>query len=72
MDKRSEITVRELYPHLTDAEQREAEENLQRYLELALRIYKRIRSEPETYAQLRVLTEPKHDPSMHAKRSTSA
>lgn len=35
-------TIAELYPHLTPEEQREAEENLTRYLEVVLQIYNRI------------------------------
>jgi hypothetical protein len=51
-----EITIRDLYPDL-DAEQlKEAEENLGRYLELAVRMYERIRQDPETYARFKTLT----------------
>jgi hypothetical protein len=36
------VTVRDLYPHLNDEKLKEADENLDRYLELTLRIYDRI------------------------------
>jgi hypothetical protein len=39
------LTMRDLYPHLNDAQLEEAEENFQRYLEIALRIYERLRAE---------------------------
>ncbi len=38
-------TIRELYPHLNEDQLREAEDNLQRYFEIALRIYERLESE---------------------------
>jgi hypothetical protein len=48
-------TLRDLYPTLTDEQLREAEENLDQYLNLAWRIYDRLISDPETYAQWRTL-----------------
>jgi hypothetical protein len=45
MTKHPAPTLRDLYPNLTDDELREAEENLARYLELVLRIYKRLEAE---------------------------
>ena len=50
------ISVRDLYPHLNDEQLKEAEENLERYLELALRIYDRIRQDPDAYARFKTLT----------------
>jgi hypothetical protein len=46
-NKRQEepITMRDLYPHLNEEQLKEAEENFRRYLEIALRIYERIRSD---------------------------
>ena len=38
-------TIRDLYPHLDEAQLKEAEDNLQRYFEIALRIYDRLESE---------------------------
>jgi len=38
-------TIRDLYPHLNEDELREAEDNLQRYFEIALRIHDRLESE---------------------------
>ena len=38
-------TIRDLYPHLTEEELKEAEANLERYLELVLRIFERIETE---------------------------
>ena len=54
--KETEITIRNLYPHLNDEQLKEAEENLHRYLELTLRIYDRIRQDPEEYARFKSLT----------------
>jgi len=47
--------LRKLYPHLTDEELLESEENLRGYLEVVLRIYERIRKDPEEYARFKKL-----------------
>jgi len=41
------ITIRDLYPHLSEEQLKEAEENLNRYIEMALQIYERIDSDPK-------------------------
>ena len=52
-----EIRIRDLYPDF-DAEQlKEAEDNLDRYLELAVHMYERIRQDPEEYARFQSLTD---------------
>jgi len=51
-----EITIADLYPELSEEEQAEAEANLDRYLEHALRMYDRIRLDPEAYARFKALT----------------
>ena len=38
-------TIRDLYPDYTEEQLQEAEENLERYIELVLRIYERRESE---------------------------
>lgn len=53
MDKRPP-TIAELFPNLTPEELKEAEENLDQYLKLVLRIFERI--EPETNPQATQLT----------------
>ena len=45
MDKNSSPGVRDLYPDLTDKELAEAENNLERYLALVLRIFERLEAE---------------------------
>jgi hypothetical protein len=45
MDTERAITIADLYPELSEAEQKEARENLDRYLELVVRIYERATSE---------------------------
>ena len=62
-------TIRDLYPCLTDEQLKEAEENLERYLELALRMYDRIRSDPEAYSQFRALTPSRHTATIDVERS---
>ncbi|TMA04616.1 MAG: hypothetical protein E6J89_19890 [Deltaproteobacteria bacterium] len=62
-------TIRELYPGLSDEQLKEAKENLERYLELALRIYDRIRSDPEAYSQFRALTASGRTATIDVERS---
>ena len=50
------VTIRDLYPHLNDEQLKEAEENLERYLEVTLRVYDRIRQDPDAYARFKTLT----------------
>ena len=50
------VTIRDLYPHLNGEQLKEAEESLERYLELTLRIYGRIRQDPDAYARFQTLT----------------
>lgn len=59
--KKPQVTIRDLYPGLTDEELQEADENLERYVELVLRIYERIRSDPAEYARFKSLTASKED-----------
>jgi hypothetical protein len=54
--QRQEITLRGLYPHLSEEELQIAAENFDRYLELAVRMYDRIRQDPEEYARFKTLT----------------
>jgi hypothetical protein len=62
---KSALTIRDLYPKLSDQEAIEAEENLARYLQLALQIYERMRQDPELYTKFRHLTASESHPSMH-------
>lgn len=64
-DREAPITIADLYAHLTEEQLQEAEENLNRYIQLALQIYERIREDPELYAEFKDLTASKSHPSMH-------
>ena len=68
-EKNREITIRDLYPHLSEAQLKEAEENLGRYLELELRVYERILADPEAYGRFRALTASKQRSTMDGERS---
>ena len=48
-------TIRDLYPHFNEEQLQEAERNLEEYLELSLRIYERIQSDPTAYALFKEL-----------------
>jgi hypothetical protein len=50
-------SIRDLYPDLDAERLKDAEENLGRYLELAVRMYDRIRQDPEAYARFKTLTD---------------
>lgn len=55
-EQQDKLAIRELYPGLEEGQLKEAEESLDRYLDLALRIYDRIRSDPAAYSGFRSLT----------------
>jgi len=61
MDKKMEkivpgSTIRDLYPSLDEIQAREAEETLDRYLALALRIHERIQLDAAAHADFKALT----------------
>jgi hypothetical protein len=59
--------IADLYPDLNEEELLEAEENLDRYLELALRIFSRVKSNPEEYARFKSLTDKRAQSKMKDK-----
>ena len=69
-DKKEDITIRNLYPGLNEEQLKEAEENLERYLELSIRIYERILNDPQAYSTFRALTASRQTPMIKGKRST--
>jgi len=72
MDKKPAPTIRDLYPNLSDHELAEAEENIERYLALVLRIYERIQTDPENYLRFCALTENFHAVSCKTSNPLSA
>ncbi len=62
-------TIGDLYPHFTGAQRMEAEENLERYLELALGIHERIQADPDTNSKVKALTHSGTNPTMNNERS---
>ncbi len=62
-------TLRELYPHLTDEQLKEAEETLDQYVAFCLRVYERIKADPQAYAQLQALTAARRADTMKSERS---
>lgn len=48
--------LRALYPELTEEQLHEADENVKNYLDLILRIYERVQSDPDSYTRFRNLT----------------
>jgi hypothetical protein len=71
-DKRDiPLTAGDLYPDLTSEQLQEAEENLEAYLGLALRIFERICEDPHLYAEFKYLTGVKAAPIMQDAKSKS-
>jgi hypothetical protein len=59
--------IKDLYPTLNEQQLQTAEENLQAYLGLVLRIYIRLEQEDLLLGSLPTLTEEKIPPTMQAK-----
>lgn len=56
------IAIKNLYPHLDEEQLREAEETIEQYLELVLRIYERTKNDPKEQEKLsRLLTDAKRN-----------
>jgi hypothetical protein len=53
------ITIRDLYPHLSDEDLEIAEDELERYLALVMRIYNRIIEENGYDGMVRIIEEAK-------------
>lgn len=51
--KQIDPTLRKLYPNFSDNELIEAEDNLDAYLEIVIRIFERIKNDPEEYARFK-------------------
>jgi hypothetical protein len=66
--EKEDIMILDLYPHLNDEGLKEAEENVERYLELVLKIYERIINDPEAYSAFKALTAIKDSPKMNGEK----
>lgn len=65
-------TIRDLYPHLNEEEIKEVEETLDQYLELSVRIYRRIKADPAAYAKFKALTAEWEKTRMEVQRSNNS
>ena len=61
------ITFKDLYPQLSPEELLEAEENMNRYIELCLRIYTRIKADPQESARLDELLKEQREGKQQVK-----
>lgn len=61
-------TIRDLFPALRPEEEKEAEENLRRYLAFIVRLYDRIAADPKEHERLKALTEEYRLRTMEAGR----
>jgi len=69
-----EITIHDLYPHMSEAELHVAEQNLQRYVALVVRVYERLTAEgkcwPDPPSEADLTAAGKH-PRIPDERSNS-
>lgn len=63
-------SLRDLYPNATDEQLAEAEANLIADVQLTLRMYERIRNDPESYQQFRALTARMQNASFEAPQKS--
>ena len=61
--------LHKLYPHWSEEQLKMAEESLEKYLEVSLRIYQHILADPEKYAQFKALTAERRSSRMKGERS---
>lgn len=52
MDAGNPITIRDLYPEMSEAELAEAEANLQRYAAVIVRMYERLKAEGKSWPEV--------------------
>lgn len=69
METDSPITIRELYPDMTEQELAEAEANLRRYVAVIVRIHDRLKVERMTWQEPTDLTLPADDSTIPDERS---
>ena len=69
MFEQKPITIRNLYPHLSDAEVEEAEANLRQYLGVLVRMAERIQAEGHSLNQLAELTLSQEGSNVQDERS---
>jgi len=67
---KGDLTIRDLYPHLNEEQLKEAEENFKRYIELSIRMYRRIQADPEAYARFKALTALGQPPTIRDIKSS--
>lgn len=61
--------LRALFPEFADEKLRDAKERLDDYLAFVVRLYERIRTDPEAYARFKSLTAEQYRHSIKDKRS---
>jgi len=61
-------SIKDLYPDFSDEELRIAEENLDQYLEVVLRIYERILADSEAYGKMKRLLGERSNKHQHSDR----
>ena len=68
-DPQQEITLRQLYPDMSEERLKEVDRRLHDYLAVVLRIWTRIHADPEALANFEALTAGESDPTIKGERS---
>jgi hypothetical protein len=63
-----EISLRQLYPNLSDSQLEEADENLRQYVALTLRVFERLERDPDAWRRFEALTASQREFRMNHKR----
>jgi hypothetical protein len=66
-----ERTLRQLYPHLSDSQLEEANENLREYVAFALRVFERLEVDSDAWERFEALTASRRKPRMNNERPLS-
>ncbi len=72
MTHEAKVTIRNLYPDLSEAELQEAEANLRQYVRVLIRMAERLQTEGRSIADLADLTFSPNMPNVQNERSNPA
>ena len=67
MEARRAITIRDLYPHMSEADLAVAEANLKRYVALIVRIYDRLKADGKSWPSAELRADVPADLTLSAK-----
>lgn len=68
LNPEQERTLRQLYPHLTDSQLEQANENLKEYVAFALRVFERLEVDSDAWERFEALTASRRKPNINRER----